>query len=415
LAQATAHRSCSQALFAVGVPNLSILVGGVVSRMVRDETHRATVGFLLLIYASTAMEAHRKQTPVEIEWTPVATIQLESASAGRHAVATEGDGTVDVKTVSAVHSVPFKALVLCIASGLSLPIGAFLGILTSPVKDSTCAGMMAFGAGALLFAVTVELYGEALRELEETKGEHKEELFFIIIGAAFGGLLYLYINRWLQQVIVGGAAPETDVFARGVSQVSGVQSTTSIIECVTALEQTEAPDVRDEVVLRAQQVALALFFGLLVDGVPEGILMGFLAAEDHLSMVFVVSLFVANFPEAFSSSSLLRQARYGTPAIIGMWTALCLFVGVLGSLSSWAILAFYPDYGKGFRLPLLVRMGIALVEGTAGGAMIACIASVMLPEAFERAGTNGSLLMSSGFMCLCGFLLAVALKVWEVA
>merc|ERR1712032_1161305 len=143
---------------------------------------------------------------------------------------------------------------------------------------------------------------------------------------------------------------------------------------------------------------------------------GFLADEDHLSMVFVVSLFVANFPEAFAASSLLCQARWSTPSIIGMWTGLNLLVGVLGGLSCWVLLAVYPNYGDpDCPLPTVVQMGVALTEGTTGGALIACISALMLPEAFERSGHSGNLLMSSGFMCTCGFLMAVAMKVWEVA
>merc|ERR1719174_1706076 len=80
-------------------------------------------------------------------------------------------------------------------------------------------------------------------------------------------------------------------------------------------------------VQHAKSVAFALFLGLLVDGVPEGVLMGFLAAEGHLTPVLIISLFVANFPEAFSSASLLVQARLSVAKIIGMWTGLCTLVG----------------------------------------------------------------------------------------
>merc|ERR1712032_772747 len=131
------------------------------------------------------------------------------------------------------------------------------------------------------------------------------------------------------------------------------------------------PEIREEMVQKAQQVALSLFLGLVVESVPEGILMGFLAAEDHLSMVFVVSLFVANFPEAFAASSLLCQARWSTPSIIGMWTGLCLLVGVLGGVSRWVLLTAFPEYGqKGYELPVGVTFGVALTEGTTGGALI---------------------------------------------
>merc|ERR1719203_2606961 len=112
-------------------------------------------------------------------------------------------------------------------------------------------------------------------------------------------------------------------------------------------------------------------------------------------MVFIVSLFVANFPEAFAASSLLSQARWSTPSIVGMWTGLCLLIGVIGGVASWALLAVFPNYGPGVHLPVLARSGIALVEGTTGGVIIACISAVMLPEAFERSGHSGSILMSS--------------------
>lgn len=164
-------------------------------------------------------------------------------------------------------------------------------------------------------------------------------------------------------------------------------------------------------VQHAKSVAFALFLGLLVDGVPEGILMGFLAAEGHLTAVLIISLFVANFPEAFSSASLLIQARMPTVKIIGLWAGLCALVGVLAGLSCWVLLSTFPDYGQGNdNLPMPVKMGISLIEGITGGAMIACIASVMLPEAFERAGKTGPFWSQSGFHCLAGFLLSASLK-----
>lgn len=164
----------------------------------------------------------------------------------------------------------------------------------------------------------------------------------------------------------------------------------------------------------AKSVAFALFLGLLVDGVPEGVLMGFLAAEGHLTPVLIISLFIANFPEAFSSSSLLIQAQMSVPKIIGMWTGLCTLVGCLAGFSCWALLKTYPDFAKAGleqqSLPVPVLLGIALVEGLTGGAMIACIAAVMLPEAFERGGKGGHFYTSSGFMCTSGFLLSATLK-----
>jgi len=370
---------------------------------VHDRCRLAVVGFVLLISASTAQI-------VETASMPWATNQPEPVSTSRDRVVSKGDGIMDATGGTSSHSVPLKALVLCTVAGLSFPIGAILGIFASPVNDSTCAGMLAFGAGALLFAVTVELYGEALRELAETNGEHKEELFIVIVGAGIGALFFLQLNKRIHQAMIGDTHSQP-----GSPRVVNATSS-EVIPSVRSFQRVISPELREEVDKKAEQVAISLFMGLVVEGIPEGVLMGILAAEDHLSTVFIVSLFVSNFPEAFAASSLLCQARWSTPAIVGMWTALCLIIGVLGGISSWALLAVYPSYGQeGVHLPVLMRTGVALVEGITGGVIIACISSVMLPEAFERTDSSGNLLMSSGFQCTCGFLLAVALKVWEVA
>lgn len=90
------------------------------------------------------------------------------------------------------------ALVLGTLSGISLPLGAWLGIVFSPVAEKTTGMMMAFGAGALLFAVTVELYGHALKEVDSGK-IGLIEMFTTIGGALAGAALYLVINRWLEE------------------------------------------------------------------------------------------------------------------------------------------------------------------------------------------------------------------------
>lgn len=169
-------------------------------------------------------------------------------------------------------------------------------------------------------------------------------------------------------------------------------------------------DSDDHALKRAKLVAYSLFLGLVVDGIPEGILMGFLAAEGHLTPVFIISLFVANFPEAFSSASLLVTAKMSYASIVGMWTGLTLLVGLLAGMSCWLIVAFNPRVVLGEELPPTVQVGVCLTEGITGGAMIACIASVMLPEAFERCSKHGSVFQSSGFICVCGFLMAVTMK-----
>jgi len=366
------------------------------------------------------------------------------------------------------------ALVFGIVSGTSLPIGAWLGIMLSPVNDKTVSLTMAFGAGALLFAVTVELYGHALREV--AKGRlGLLEMFTTIFGALAGAALYLTINKWLDDYMNEVTeSEEKDVEGQ---DAKGPQSS-SVVEALRKGTEAAAASNKDEeepksarakelwqkaklkakvvktlkrtttlmksedlqhlrghtkaVVMAAEEgmlsaedaahaksVALALFLGLLVDGLPEGVLMGFLAAEGHLTPVLIVSLFVANFPEAFSSASLLIQAEMSKVTIIGMWTGLCIVVGCLSGASCYLLLLFFPTFGEGgghSDLPMTVLLGISLVEGLTGGAMISCISSVMLPEAFYRnkeidgKKNDGPFYAQTGFLCTAGFLLSVALK-----
>lgn len=366
-------------------------------------------------------------------------------------------------------SPPLYAFVFCVVSGLSLPIGAALGIIFSPVSDKTCSMMMSFGAGALLFAVTVEMYGHSLTEVMAGRSG-LYEMGCTIGGALVGCASYIVMNKKLEQHLMKEEGFEEDAEENigqlvaehlrkeedalrgrrdsGPSALLGKQITKAkpkfkssssmpdldvildedgLEHKVTflqdhplvraragALRALHVKEVDKEEAEHARSVALALFLGLFLDGVPEGILMGFLAAEHHLTPVLIVSLFIANFPEAFSSASLLIQAEMPIWKIIGMWTGLCLLVGVLGFGSCWCLTAAIPEFGThGFKsdtLPVSVLAGIALVEGITGGSMLACISGVMLPEAFERCGKTGPFYMQSGFMCVSGFLMSVTLK-----
>jgi len=129
-------------------------------------------------------------------------------------------------------------------------------------------------------------------------------------------------------------------------------------------------------------------------------------------MVLVVSLIVANFPEAFSSASLLKTARMSNLSIVGLWGSLMLFVGSMSGLTCYLLLLAFPRYGPDAEdLPLWILIFTSFVEGLAGGAMLTLIAGVILPEAMEKADNKGPVYHRSGFCTVCGFLLSVLLKV----
>merc|ERR1719393_241061 len=177
-----------------------------------------------------------------------------------------------------------------------------------------------------------------------------------------------------------------------------------------AASEDDDEEAKKEKAEKGMRLAYAMFLGLLVDGIPESILLGFLAAENSLSLVLVLSLFVANFPEAFSSASLMKENGVPVFSIIGMWAGLCVVTGVLAALACAGLVYVAGEAAAAGHMPFHIAMVIAVVERIAGGAMIACIAAVMLPEAFGRKHET-NLLMDSGFLCTAGFLCAVLIKV----
>jgi len=379
-----------------------------------------------------------------------------------------------------------EALMFGIVSSLSLPIGALLGQYFSPVEDYIVAAIVAFGAGALLFAVTVELYGHALHEVAHGSLGYTE-MVTTVACALLGALLYLWLNKVMEQWIEGdeeegddeagnatassSAAPKAapkaepkaksaagsrwDALRRHASDV-GEQAVKEKRKMLSAKEaigvflskttpdhaemkavrgrkkrmllaagathmhptygsiEHGSPDEDEETrakrVEEGMRLAYAMFLGLLVDGIPESILLGFLAAQNSLSLVLVLSLFVANFPEAFSSASLMKEAKVPLWKIISMWGFLCILTGILAALACAGLLWAVGDSAASGDMPFHLTMLIAVVEGIAGGAMIACIAAVMLPEAFGRKHET-NMLMDPGFLCTAGFLCAVMIKV----
>ncbi len=78
-------------------------------------------------------------------------------------------------------------------SAVSLPLGALLGIWWRPPQKINSA-FMAFGAGALLFALTIELFGHTPHNVES----HGMFALFVTLGGALcGGLLFDLLNSIL--------------------------------------------------------------------------------------------------------------------------------------------------------------------------------------------------------------------------
>ena len=148
----------------------------------------------------------------------------------------------------------------------------------------------------------------------------------------------------------------------------------------------------DKAVQKHPAATLGIWLGILLDGIPESLVIGISVTVDGaLPWALVAGVFLSNLPEAMSSSVVMRNHKFARSKIILMWTSITLMTAigaVVGNL-------FFQSYSDYF---------IAIIRGTAAGAMLTMIAETMLPEAYEQGG------VIVGLATLAGFIAALYVK-----
>jgi len=140
-----------------------------------------------------------------------------------------------------------------------------------------------------------------------------------------------------------------------------------------------------------KNAALAIWLGILLDGIPESAVIGASMVKSAISFPLIMGLFMANFPEALSSAVGMKENGWKVSKILWMWTSLMLLTGFGAFLGN----IFFVNAS---------HVMFAIFEGCAAGAMLAMIAETMLPEAYEQGGTV------VGMSTLFGFLAALFVK-----
>ncbi len=151
----------------------------------------------------------------------------------------------------------------------SLVIGALLG-LARPWPDRFVGLVLAFGAGALISAVSFDLAQE---------GAEVGDAYVVGLGLAVGALTYFALARLVRR-------------RSGGTGDSGT----------------------------------ALALGAFLDGIPEQLVLGMsIATGDGVSVGLLVAIFVSNLPEAMGSATDMRAAGIRPSAIRRLWmlVALC--------------------------------------------------------------------------------------------
>ena len=169
----------------------------------------------------------------------------------------------------------------------SLVLGALLA-LAGRWPSRLVGLVLAFGAGALISAVSFELFAEGVREAGALP---------VALGLAAGALVYFAADRPLER----------------------------------------RPD--------AGGSALAL--GAFLDGIPEQLVLGIgLAEGGGVSVGLLAAVFVSNLPEAIGSSSDMLAAQRSRAEIMRLWIDVAL-VCTLATIAGYALAEAASDELKG--------------------------------------------------------------------
>jgi ZIP family zinc transporter len=229
----------------------------------------------------------------------------------------------------------------------SLVIGAALG-LQRRWPDLQVGVVLAFGAGALISAVSFELAEEGI-QVGGPVG--------VGIGLSIGALAYFFASRRLD----GGGSREGH---RAPSRAGAGAD--------------------------AESGGTALALGATLDGIPEQLVLGIgLAAGDGVSASLLLAIFISNLPEGIGSASEMHAAGRPRGWVLRLWLAVAAVVTV-ATVTGWALA---DAAGDSFT---------AGIDGFAAGALLVMLIDSMIPEAARLAGRVAGLVSVLGFALATG-------------
>jgi ZIP family zinc transporter len=228
-------------------------------------------------------------------------------------------------------------------AGGALVVGAAIAWVAR-VPQKVVAGVMAFGAGVLIAALSFDLVDEA----ESTGG-----LTATIIGFLGGAAVYVAANIALDK--------------RGARhrKRSGDQQ----------------PSEQEQ-----DGSGAAIAIGALLDGVPESIVLGLsLLGGGGVGVPVLAAIFISNLPEGLSSAAGMKNNGRSAAYVFGVWAGIAVASGLAGLVGVLVLQDASPQT-------------IAVITAVAAGAILAMVADTMIPEAFERTHAYAGLIATVGFI-----------------
>jgi zinc transporter, ZIP family len=162
----------------------------------------------------------------------------------------------------------------------------------------------------------------------------------------------------------------------------------------TLIDRMGGDDRKDSSGRQADGSALAIVLGIVLDGIPESVVLGLTVLSGQVSVALLVAVALSNIPESFAATSGLSRSGWAQRRILGLWTGVAIVSGLSALFGYTVFDAASPD-------------AIAFVLAFAGGAILTMLADTMMPEAFRYGGKL------VGVVTTFGFALAYAISVLE--
>lgn len=241
-----------------------------------------------------------------------------------------------------------------IASG-ALLLGAVAGVRVR-LPERLLAAMLAFAAGALITALTFELFEDSYE---------RGGIWRAALGLIAGAVIFTVLSYQLDRMAEGHHKED-----HGSTKLD-----------VDAAAQEEAPSTASV----SGGAGLALLAAVTLDGVPESIALGVSLGEASGGLALLAAIFVSNFPEALVGSASMRAQGRSVLFIVGCWGTVTV------------VLTFAVVLGAG-PLANSAEETLSLPLAFAAGAVLASLADTVMPEAYEKGGPVVALSTAAGFV-----------------
>ncbi|WP_259732378.1 cyclic nucleotide-binding domain-containing protein [Synechocystis sp. CS-94] len=183
--------------------------------------------------------------------------------------------------------------------------------------------------------------------------------------------------------------------ARRLQSATDFEQRSPPADSLSVLEPLVEGDNDRQVLAKLAQSSapMAILVGTLFDNIPEAMVIGMNTHITPWGGAFLFAVFIANFPEALSSSFGMKQAGIANGRILALWFGAVVASGLIAMVG----------YSIGQSGTLLL---VAVAQAIAGGGIIAMLASTMMPEAYELGGSSVAYATIIGF--LVGFLISAS-------